>query len=137
MKLTLELSRSVPGVRGDRVQFQQVLLNLILNAMDAMNGCEAGRRCVAVRVRPREEEVEVAVSDSGHGIPAQNLKRLFEPFFTTKPSGMGLGLAISRTIIEVHGGRLWAENNPAGGATFRFTLPIWGSVEGRVMRDGK
>ena len=124
VKLTLELSRSVPGVRGDRVQLQQVLLNLILNAMDAMNGCEAGRRCVAVCVRPREEEVEVAVSDSGHGISADNVKRLFEPFFTTKPSGMGLGLAISRTIIEAHGGRLWAENNPEGGATFRFTLPI-------------
>ena len=135
VKLMLELSRSVPGVRGDRVQLQQVLLNLILNAMDAMNGCEAGRRCVAVCVRPREEEVEVAVSDSGHGIPAENLKRLFEPFFTTKPSGMGLGLAISRTIIEAHGGRLWAENNPEGGATFRFTLPIEGSVEGRVPRQ--
>ena len=134
VKLTLELSRSVPGVRGDRVQLQQVLLNLILNAMDAMNGCEAGRRCVAVCVRPREQEVEVTVSDSGHGIPAENLKRLFEPFFTTKPSGMGLGLAISRTIIEVHGGRLWAENNPDGGATFRFTLPIEGSVEGRGTR---
>ena len=131
VKLTLELSRSVPGVRGDRVQLQQVLLNLILNAMDAMNGCEAGRRCVAVRVRPREEEVEVAVSDSGHGILTDNVKRLFEPFFTTKTSGMGLGLAISRTIIEVHGGRLWAENNPEGGATFRFTLPVAGSVEGR------
>ena len=114
VKLTLELSRSVPGVRGDRVQLQQVLLNLILNAMDAMNGCEAGRRCVAVRVRPGEEEVEVAVSDSGHGISADNVKRLFEPFFTTKPSGMGMGLAISRTIIEAHGGRLWAENNPDG-----------------------
>ena len=132
VKLTLELSRSVPGVRGDRVQLQQVLLNLILNAMDAMNGCEAGRRCVAVCVRPREEEVEVAVSDSGHGILTDNVKRLFEPFFTTKTSGMGMGLAISRTIIEVHGGRLWAENNPEGGATFRFTLPI---VARDVSRD--
>jgi len=131
VKLTLELSQSVPRVRGDRVQFQQVLLNLILNAMDAMNGCEAGRRCVAVCVRPREEAIEVAVSDSGYGIPEENLKRLFEPFFTTKPSGMGLGLAISRTIIEVHGGRLWAENNLEGGATFCFTLPVAGSVEGR------
>ena len=130
VKLTLELSRSVPGVLGDRVLLQQVLLNLILNAMDAMNGCEAERRCVAVCVRPREEEVEVAVSDSGHGILTDNVKRLFEPFFTTKTSGMGMGLAISRTLIEVHGGRLWAENNPAGGATFRFTLPISGEGRG-------
>ena len=132
VKLTLELSRSVPGVRGDRVQLQQVLLNLILNAMDAMNGCETGRRCVAVCVRPREEEVEVAVSDSGHGISADNVKRLFEPFFTTKTSGIGMGLAISRTIIEVHGGRLWAENNPEGGATFRFTLPVAGGESPEV-----
>jgi two-component system sensor kinase FixL len=136
VKLTLELSRSVSGVRGDRVQLQQVLLNLILNAMDAMNECEAGRRCVEIGVRPREGEVEVAVSDSGHGILAANVKRLFEPFFTTKPSGMGLGLAISHTIIQAHGGRLWAENNPDGGATFRFTLPVAGSVEGRGSSDG-
>ena len=134
MKLTLELSRAVPGVRGDRVQLQQVLLNLILNAMDAMNGCEAGRRYVAVRVRPREDAVEVAVSDSGHGILTDNVKRLFEPFFTTRPSGMGMGLAISRTIIEAHGGRLWAENNPEGGATFYFTLPV--SDERRHRTDG-
>lgn len=134
VKLTLELSRAVPGVRGDRVQLQQVLLNLILNAMDAMNGCEAGRRYVAVRVRPREDAVEVAVSDSGHGILTDNVKRLFEPFFTTRPSGMGMGLAISRTIIEAHGGRLWAENNPEGGATFYFTLPV--SDERRHRTDG-
>jgi PAS domain S-box-containing protein len=130
VKLTLELALSAPPIRGDRVQVQQVLLNLIINAMDAVNGCEAGKRCVAVRVRPRNAEVEVAVSDAGHGIPAENLKRLFEPFFTTKPSGMGLGLAISHTIIQAHGGRLWAENNPDCGATFRFTLPISG--EGRM-----
>jgi PAS domain S-box-containing protein len=130
VKLTLELALSAPPIRGDRVQVQQVLLNLIINAMDAVNGCEAGKRCVAVRVRPRNAEVEVAVSDAGHGIPAENLKRLFEPFFTTKPSGMGLGLAISHTIIQAHGGRLWAENNLDCGATFRFTLPISG--EGRM-----
>jgi len=124
LKLTLELSRSASCVRGDRVQLQQVLLNLILNAMDAMNGYESGGRCVAICVRRREEEVELAVRDSGHGILADNVKRLFEPFFTTKPSGMGLGLAISHTIIQAHGGRLWAENNPDEGATFYFTVPV-------------
>ena len=126
VKLTLKLSRSVSRVRGDRVQLQQVLLNLILNAMDAINGCEAEKRAVAVCVRSASADVEVAVSDMGQGILADNLKHLFEPFFTTKPSGMGLGLAISHTIIKVHGGRLWAENNPDGGATFRFTLPMSG-----------
>jgi len=123
VKLTLELSRSVSRVRGDRVQLQQVLLNLILNAMDAINGCEAEKRSVAVCVRTASADVEVAVSDMGQGILADNLKHLFEPFFTTKPSGMGLGLAISHTIIQVHGGRLWAENNLEGGATFYFTVP--------------
>jgi signal transduction histidine kinase len=123
VKVTLELARPAPPVRGDRVQLQQVLINLILNAMDATSGCEAGRRFVAVRVRPVAERVEVAVSDTGSSIPKENLNRLFEPFFTTKPNGMGLGLAISHTIIEAHGGRLWAENNPEAGATFRFTLP--------------
>ena len=124
VKVTLELARPAPPVRGDRVQLQQVLLNLILNAMDATSGCEAGKRFVAVRVGPVAERAEIAVSDTGSSIPEENLNRLFEPFFTTKPNGMGLGLAISHTIIEAHGGRLWAENNPEAGATFRFTLPM-------------
>jgi signal transduction histidine kinase/ABC-type uncharacterized transport system substrate-binding protein len=132
VKVSLELALPAPAVRGDRVQLQQVMLNLILNAMDAINGCDAGKRAVTVRVRRMAESAEVAVSDTASGIPEENLKRLFEPFFTTKPTGLGLGLAISHTIIEAHGGRLWAENNPAAGATFRFTLPVAGSVEGRV-----
>jgi two-component system, LuxR family, sensor kinase FixL len=126
VKLTLELPLSRSSIRGDRVQLQQVMLNLILNAMDAMNGCEAGKRAVTVRVRRVAESAEVAVSDTASGIPEENLKRLFEPFFTTKPTGLGLGLAISHTIIEAHGGRLWAENNPGSGATFYFTLPVAG-----------
>ncbi len=72
---------------------------------------------------PRAQQVEVAVSDTGHGIPADKLLHVFEPFFSSKPNGLGMGLAISRGIIEAHGGRLWAENNEAGGATFTFTLP--------------
>jgi PAS domain S-box-containing protein len=134
VKLTLELALSAPPVRGDRVQLQQVLLNLILNAMDAVSGCEAGKRFVAVRVRPGGAWAEVAVSDTGYSIPEENFKRLFEPFFTTKPNGMGLGLAISHTIIEAHGGRLWAKNNPEAGATFCFTVPVAGNVEERGKR---
>jgi PAS domain S-box-containing protein len=134
VKLTLELALSAPPVRGDRVQLQQVLLNLILNAMDAVSECEAEKRFVAVRVHPGDAWAEVAVSDTGHSIPEENFKRLFEPFFTTKPNGLGLGLAISRTIIEAHGGRLWAKNNPEVGATFCFTVPVAGNVEERGTR---
>ena len=80
-------------------------------------------RLVTVRARRVAATVEVAVSDTGHGIPADKLLRVFEPFFTPSPNGLGMGLAISRSIIEAHGGRIWAENNAAGGATFTFTLP--------------
>jgi PAS domain S-box-containing protein len=126
VKLALDLAPSVLPLRGDRVQVQQVLLNLLLNAMDAMNDCPPAERRVSVRTRLVDGVVEAAVSDAGHGIPAENLERLFEPFFTTKPNGMGLGLAISQSIIGVHGGHIAAENNPEGGATFRITIPIGG-----------
>jgi PAS domain S-box-containing protein len=132
VKLTLDLPPAAPLVRGDRVQLQQVLLNLVLNAMDAMNGCEAGMRVVAVRVHAAAEFFEIAVRDTGSSIPEENLKRLFEPFFTTKANGMGLGLAISQSIVEAHGGRLRAENNHEAGATFSFTLPMAVTVEARV-----
>lgn len=124
VKLVLDLVPIVLHVRGDRVQLQQVLLNFLLNAMDAMNDCALKERCVVVRSQMVEGGCEVAVSDAGHGIPPENLKRLSEPFFTTKPNGMGLGLAISQSIIGMHGGHIAAENNPDGGATFRMTLPI-------------
>jgi signal transduction histidine kinase len=107
------------------VHIQQVLLNLILNAMDAVDGESRTDRRVGVSVRRNGgKTVEIAVSDTGHGIPIDKLVHVFDPFFTTKPSGMGMGLPISRTIIEAHGGRLWAENNDGGGAVFRFTLSI-------------
>ena len=124
VKLTVNLPADLPPVRADRVHLQQVLLNLILNGMDALNGVGREDRRVTVSVRvDTARTVEIAVSDTGHGIAAEKLAHVFDPFFTTKPEGMGMGLPISRTIIESHGGRLWAENNDGGGATFRFTLP--------------
>ncbi len=136
VKLTLDLAPFTLPVRGDRVQLQQVLLNLLLNAMDAMNGSPAPERPVAVRAQVMDGQCEVAVSDAGHGISSQNLNRLFEPFFTTKPSGMGMGLAISQTIIQAYGGRIVAENNVDGGATFRVLLPMNSSAhEGRGSSD--
>jgi signal transduction histidine kinase len=114
----------LPLVAGDRVHLSQVLLNLIINGMDAMEACQASARHLVIAARsaaPRT--VEVAVTDSGRGIPAEMVDKVFEPFFTTKAGGMGMGLPVSRTIIEAHGGRLWAEQNAdRRGLTFRFTL---------------
>jgi signal transduction histidine kinase len=124
VNLTLQMPAQLPVVRGDRVHLQQVLLNLILNGMDAMaDGAEAMRLLTVRAETAKDGSVEVAVSDCGTGIPPDKVKRLFEPFFTTKPNGMGMGLAISQTIIEAHGGKIWAENNAARGAVFKFTLP--------------
>ena len=124
VKLDLDISGDLPPVRGDRVHLQQVLLNLVFNGMDALNGKQGDRR-VTVTARPNGgRTVEIAVGDTGPGIPADMLATVFDPFFSTKCNGMGMGLPISRTIIEAHGGHLWAENNHAHGATLRFTLPI-------------
>jgi len=117
----------LPKVAGDRVHLQQVLLNLILNGMDAMAGQPRERRRISVRTRLGADGlVELAVIDSGSGIEPDKLPRLFEPFYTTKANGMGMGLSIARTIIEAHQGRIWAENNAAGGAVFRIALPAVG-----------
>jgi PAS domain S-box-containing protein len=124
VRLALETDPALPPVLGDQVQLQQVLLNLLLNAMDTLDANPQARRLVMVRARPVGATVEVSVSDSGPGIPVDRLLRIFEPFYTSKPNGLGMGLAISRGIIEAHGGRLWAENNEAGGATFTFTMPV-------------
>jgi PAS domain S-box-containing protein len=122
--LTLDLGPDLPQVRGDRVQLQQVVLNLILNAIDAMKGSTGSDRRLVVRTESGDRVVRVAVRDSGAGIPADQLERIFEPFFTTKAEGLGMGLAIARSIVRSHGGRLWAENNAGGGATFTLALPI-------------
>jgi PAS domain S-box-containing protein len=123
VRLALEVGTTLPPIHGDRVQLQQVLLNLLLNAMDALNDNPPASRLVAVRTRQAGATVEFAVRDNGHGIAPDKLSSVFEPFFTSKPNGLGMGLSISRSIIEAHGGRLWAENDAAGGAIFIFTLP--------------
>ena len=119
-------------VRGDRVHLSQVLINLIMNAMDAMKGVEQERRRVAVRAHATDAMVELEVADWGTGVTASAAHEIFEPFFTTKDSGMGMGLFISRTIVEAHAGRLWVENNDHGGATFRVSIPTFGEAPTRV-----
>jgi PAS domain S-box-containing protein len=110
---------------GDRVQLQQVLLNLIVNGMEAMQDTPLEKRRILVHSNVDGKGfVRVSVSDRGHGIAADRLDKVFASFFTTKEHGLGLGLAIARSIVELHGGRIWAENDPAGGASFRFTLPL-------------
>ena len=119
-----QLKRDLPPVRGDRVQLQQVILNLIINGLEAIGKSKKGTRELSViSDQDADNKVRIAVSDSGEGLDSPNLERVFDAFFTTKPDGMGMGLAISRTIIESHGGRLWATSNSPNGAVFQFTLP--------------
>ena len=121
----LHLEPTLPAVLGNRIELQQVLLNLVVNAMQAMSESEPGQRrlqIATVRVGPKE--IRASISDSGPGIRVEPISRLFEPFFTTKAGGMGMGLAISQSIVEAHGGGLGAVNNPDRGATFHLTLPI-------------
>jgi two-component system sensor kinase FixL len=121
VRVRFDMDPAADLVLADRVQVQQVILNLIRNAIDAMG--EPGRRDLIVSVRPADEEMSrISVADTGPGIDPDVADRLFQPFVTTKREGMGVGLSISRTIVEAHGGRLWAEPNQDGGATFSFTL---------------
>ena len=123
--VNVELEPGLPKVSADRVQIQQVILNLALNAMESMHDKPAARKILTIRSRRADDKLaEVSVTDSGTGIAEDLLPRIFEPFVTSKSTGMGLGLAISRTIIEAHGGDIRAENAPGGGALFRFTLPF-------------
>jgi two-component system sensor kinase FixL len=132
MKLAYSAAPGLPVVRGDRIHLQQVLLNLLVNAMDALEGCASNARSIQVSAhRTNLAMVEVRVSDNGPGIASDSFGQLFEPFFTTKAKGMGMGLAVSKTIVEAHQGRLWAENRPEGGACFCFTVPVPGGAGGR------
>ena len=121
--LSLELDPALPKVIGDRIQLQQVALNLVLNAFDAVNAQPRGERRILLRTGREDGLVHAAVTDSGKGIPAEEFETVFKPFFTTKPQGLGMGLSISRSIIGRHQGRIWAESLPDGGACFRFCLP--------------
>ena len=119
-----ELGRGLPAARGDEVALQQVVINLALNGMEAMAGVPEDRRRLVMRTRVVRDRVSVRVSDTGHGIGSEG-PRLFQSFFTTKAHGVGLGLSICRSIVEAHGGRIDAANEPGGGAAFEFTLPSW------------
>jgi C4-dicarboxylate-specific signal transduction histidine kinase len=120
-----QLSDDVPLISADRVQLQQVILNLMMNAIEAMSGTGEGSRELLVRSGTDESRrVLVSVQDSGPGLDPKSLDRLFDAFYTTKPQGLGMGLAISRSLVEAHGGRLWASANVPHGAVFQFTLPI-------------
>lgn len=125
VRLEVLADPGLPPVKGDRVHLQQVLINLIINAMDALGESQRADRHVVVNARTDGPGfVEVSVSDNGTGIPPERLAHVFDPFFTTKAHGMGMGLPISRTIIEAHGGKITASSAPDGGAIFRFTLPM-------------
>jgi signal transduction histidine kinase len=119
-----ELASGLPPVQGDRVQLQQVILNLVMNGIEAMKTVTGRPRELLIRSRSHGPgKVLVTVKDSGIGLDALHIERLFKPFYTTKPEGMGMGLSISRSIIEAHGGELSATTNSGPGATFQFALP--------------
>jgi two-component system sensor kinase FixL len=126
VSIRLELAPGLPPVCGDRVQLQQVILNLLMNGLDAMRESGEGERTLVLRTLRADPpaSVVVAVEDSGVGIDEADLDHVFHAFYTTKPEGLGMGLAIARSIVEAHGGRLEARNNPERGATFSFTLPV-------------
>jgi len=124
--LSVDLASPAPRVNGDVIQLQQVILNLVINALDAITGANSPERRITGRtaIVDNTAAAEVSIEDSGPGIPIDKLEHIFDTFFTTKEGSMGMGLSISRTIVESHGGRIWAENQRGGGAAFRFSLPI-------------
>jgi signal transduction histidine kinase len=119
-----ELASDLPTVSGDRVQLQQVLLNLLRNASDAMSGVD-GPRQLTIKTRPEADGVRLSVQDTGVGFEPEHINKIFDAFYTTKSDGMGIGLSVSRSIIENHQGRLWATSNGGrSGATFSFFIPV-------------
>ena len=126
--VTRRLNDRIPVVQGDRVQLQQVVLNLVMNACDAMDGTPAATRRLEIATSPDDGFVRLSITDRGRGIPEGQFERVFEPFVTFRDQGLGLGLAISRSIVTAHGGSIRAENNVEGGATFHCLLPIGGAL---------
>jgi signal transduction histidine kinase len=124
VELTSSITSDALTILGDRIQIQQVILNLVVNGIDAMRDTPAENRIISIRTSRVEKSAELSVSDRGHGIPEEELKEIFEPFFTSKAEGMGMGLSIARTIIEVHQGQILAKNRDHGGASFRIRLPL-------------
>ena len=124
VRIETECDGSLPPIFGDKAQLEQVLLNLIMNGAEAMSQKTSEQRKLILRTERKDQSVRVAVRDFGPGIDKDNLERVFQPFFTTKSAGLGIGLALCSSIIKAHRGRIWAENNPDGGATFIFELPI-------------
>ena len=118
-----ELTADLPPVMGDRVQLQQVMMNLVTNSIDAMKALDGTRELAIKSQRADNERLLVSVSDTGVGLPAEQTNQIFNAFFTTKPHGTGMGLRICRSIVESHGGRLWAGDNSPRGASFHFALP--------------
>ncbi len=134
VSMSLELASDLPKACGDRVQLQQVVLNLVLNGLEAMREPHEGARTLVIRTaRDGAAALRVTVQDSGPGIAEKDLAHIFEPLYTTKAEGLGMGLAIVRTIVNAHGGAVGAENNPEGGASLRFTLPV--NREGDAMSE--
>jgi len=132
-----QLARALPLIRADRVRLQQVILNLIVNAVEAMSGVGEGSRELLIRTdKNTSNSVLVTLRDSGPGLDPNAVDRLFQAFYTTKAEGMGMGLAICRSIVEAHGGRMWAGVNEPGGAVFQFTLPLESDDTASRAQDG-
>jgi signal transduction histidine kinase len=137
ISIQTQLSDDVPPINGDRVQLQQVLLNLLLNSIESLRLVAVGsRRLVIASAKRDSNSVLISVHDTGKGISSSDLDCLFDPFYTTKSDGMGIGLTISRSIVESHGGRIWATPNSPRGAVFHFTLPIDVRMDRSINKNG-
>ena len=124
VEIKTDFDTSLPPVRGDKVQLQQVVLNLIMNATEAMSQIPPQKRMIILRTHPKDDTIQVAVRDFGPGIDSATLSDIWQPFFTTKATGLGIGLSVCTSIISGARRAIWAENNPDGGATFFFELPV-------------
>ncbi|MGD0949456.1 MAG: PAS domain S-box protein [Candidatus Binatia bacterium] len=131
VRLQLDLAPQLPQVCADAIEMEQVILNLVRNGLEAVSGVEGGARELRLRTTAADDTLEIAISDTGEGLAADVAEKMFDPFFSTKPGVLGMGLSISRSIVEAHGGRLWATPNLPRGTTFRFTLPVNSNIAER------